>query len=177
MSERDREPFLARWSRRKLDAPAEPASPASAPSAAAEPRPQPTEPATLPALDSLDGLNSDYREFMRSGVDDGIRRDALKKLFTDPHFNKMDGLDTYIEDYSIESPIPEAMLRGLSQARSLFLFEEKEDAKAGEQPETASPPAPPLAAPAALTDAASEDADVRPADPVGDIPLPEQRKD
>jgi hypothetical protein len=131
LSENDREPFLSRWSRRKLEAPGDGPAKASPPAGLPENTPhnvRPAGPAPLPALDSLDGLKSDYQAFMHSGVDEGMRRDALKKLFADPHFNKMDGLDVYIEDYSIESPIPEAMLRGLSQARSLFLFEEKDEA-------------------------------------------------
>jgi hypothetical protein len=131
LSENNREPFLSRWSRRKLEAPADEPAKAVPPAGLPENTPpgvQPAAPAPLPALDSLDGLKSDYKGFMRSGVDEGMRRGALKKLFTDPHFNKMDGLDVYIEDYSIESPIPEAMLRGLNQARSLFLFEERDEA-------------------------------------------------
>ena len=30
----------------------------------------------------------------------------MKKLFSDPHFNVMDGLDTYIDDYGKPDPIP-----------------------------------------------------------------------
>jgi hypothetical protein len=37
----------------------------------------------------------------------------------------MDGLDTYIDDYSKPDPIPEAMLRQLNQAKDLFLFDEE----------------------------------------------------
>ena len=157
MSENDREPFLSRWSRRKLEPPGEQPSPAPAapalPESTAE-NARPAAPASLPALDSLDGLKSDYRGFMHSGVDDGMRRGALKKLFTDPHFNKMDGLDVYIEDYSIESPIPEAMLRGLNQARSLLLFDEKEETAPAN---TAGPG--PAALPAAATGAETQAAD------------------
>ena len=135
MSRSSRESFLARWSRRKREAPAEAASPAVPPPA--EP-----PPATLPALDSLDGLASDYRDFMRAGVDDGVRRSALRKLFADPHFNAMDGLDTYIDDYSIESPMTEAMLRGLNQARGLLLLEDESGATPEGAPLPASPAAP-----------------------------------
>ena len=42
---------------------------------------------------------------------------ALKKLFSDPHFNVMDGLDTYIDDYGKPDPIPPSMLRAHSQNR------------------------------------------------------------
>ena len=30
----------------------------------------------------------------------------MKKLFSDPHFNVMDGLDTYIDDYGKPDPLP-----------------------------------------------------------------------
>jgi hypothetical protein len=33
-----------------------------------------------------------------------VRNAALKKLFTDPHFNVMDGLDVYIDDYGKPDP-------------------------------------------------------------------------
>ena len=42
------------------------------------------------------------------GVDASVKNAALKKLFADPHFNVMDGLDTYIDDYGKPDPIPEA---------------------------------------------------------------------
>jgi Protein of unknown function (DUF3306) len=131
----DAESFLARWSRRKL-APAERPDPVPATRSAVGEHGQPAtadaasphaEPPELPALDSLDGLKSEYQAFMQREVGETTRRNALKKLFSDPHFNIMDGLDTYIDDYSIEDPVPEAMLRGLNQARSLLLFEERDD--------------------------------------------------
>jgi hypothetical protein len=133
------EPFLTRWSRRKLqqDVSGASGSDGNASSAVSQPQARsPVEPPDtttpdLPALDTLDGLKSDYQAFMRPGIADATRRTALKKLFSDPHFNVMDGLDTYIDDYSIEDPIPDLMLRDLNQARSLMLFEEK---KESEQP-------------------------------------------
>ena len=52
----------------------------------------------------------------------------MRKLFSDPHFNVMDGLDTYIDDYGKPDPIPESMLRQLNQSKVLRLFEVEEDA-------------------------------------------------
>jgi hypothetical protein len=52
----------------------------------------------------------------------------MKKLFADPHFNVMDGLDIYIDDYSKSDPIPEAMLRAMTSSKFLKLFDEEEDA-------------------------------------------------
>ena len=58
----------------------------------------------------------------------------MKKLFADPHFNVMDGLDIYIDDYSKPDPIPTPMLRQLASAKFLDLFdeEEKEEAEAAQ---------------------------------------------
>jgi hypothetical protein len=86
----------------------------------------PAAPAPLPDPESLTP-DSDFTMFMRSGVDPQARNAALKRLFSDPHFNQMDGLDVYIDDYGRPDPIPAAMLRRLNQARSLRLFDEDED--------------------------------------------------
>ena len=48
---------------------------------------------------------SDFVAFMQPKVAETVKRAALKKLFRDPRFNVMDGLDVYIDDYSIPSPI------------------------------------------------------------------------
>ena len=96
--------FLARWSRRKLEAGKEPR--------AAEPQ------APLPELPPLDSLTSesDFRPFMDPRVDAALRRAALRKLFSDPSFNVIDAMDIYIEDYTKPDPIPEEMLRRLLRA-------------------------------------------------------------
>ena len=97
------------------------------PAAAAPPAPAaqagPSEPSP--------GGGTEYREFFDPQVDEKLRRNALKGLFKDPHFNVMDGLDTYIDDYSIADPIPEAMLRRLNQAKELFLFDEEKKTAEG----------------------------------------------
>jgi hypothetical protein len=153
-----REGFLARWSRRKAGlAPAqEPPeaaasrAPASAGSTAAAGAP--VEPTTanvpvdkapaaapLPTLDDVAALtrDSDYAPFMRPGVDGSVRNAAMKKLFSDPHFNVMDGLDTYIDDYGKPDPLPLSMLRRLNQSAALGLFRDDPPATpaaAGERP-------------------------------------------
>jgi hypothetical protein len=128
----DKEPFLSRWSRRKLgateDAPA--AVPAAEPAAAAPAvPPAPAAESTAPATAKDRG--SEYRAFFDPEVDEKLRRTALKKLFSEPQFNVMDGLDTYIDDYSIADPIPDAMLRQLNQAKALFLFDDEETTDEG----------------------------------------------
>ena len=167
----DEENFLSRWSKRKLSAKAEAA--ADAPQAPALPA---TEPSASPAAGTElpvpappeNGAKPEYREFFDPQVDEALRRTALRKLFSDPHFNVMDGLDTYIDDYSKPDPIPEAMLRQLNQAKNLFLFddEEKERARNGDElpagdgktpvapPASAASPQAELAAPTGATSAA-----------------------
>ncbi len=127
-----KEPFLSRWSRRKLETKEEVpagASPAAQLTAAdpAAPLPQATRP---PEAETAERGGAEYKEFFDPQVDEKLRRTALKKLFGDPHFNVMDGLDTYIDDYSKPDPVPEAMLRQLNQAKDLFLFDDKKQAGA-----------------------------------------------
>ena len=57
---------------------------------------------------------------MQPGVDESVKRGALKKLFSDPRFNVMDGLDVYIDDYSKPDPIDPAIVRTLAHARYIF---------------------------------------------------------
>lgn len=132
--------FLSRWSRRKVQVrqgapvaevppmPAVAASPVApvapvpvAPAPVAVP-PPPAQPA--PTLAEVAQLTpaSDFTRFVARGVDPSVKNAALKTLFTDPHFNVMDGLDTYIEDYGLPDPIPLAMLRQMTQSKVLGLF-------------------------------------------------------
>ncbi len=73
----------------------------------------------LPSLESLT-IDSDYSPFMQPGVDEDVKRSALRKLLRHPRFNVMDGLDVYIDDYSIPSPMEPALVRTLMQARYIF---------------------------------------------------------
>ena len=77
---------------------------------------------TVPALPAIESLTmeSDYAQFFQPKVPEPLRRAAVKKLFADPHFNLMDGLDTYIDDYSKPDPIPPAMLARLLHARDII---------------------------------------------------------
>lgn len=172
--------FLSRWSRRKIEAraaeqaPADPAertadtsagvsgaAPVDAPVAREANVPGSRQPPQLPDPETLHGLESDYRGFLRPEVDDTLRRTALKRLFADPHFNVMDGLDIYIDDYSKPDPIPSAMLRSLNQARGLRLFEDEEEqettADAAAQQGCAEGEAPPAVPEASVNDSTSTD--------------------
>ena len=85
--------------------------------------------ASLPTLDDVQALTpaSDFQPFMQRGVGAEIRNAAMKKLFADPHFNVMDGLDIYIDDYSQPDPLPAAMLRQMTSAQFLNLFDEESE--------------------------------------------------
>jgi hypothetical protein len=76
----------------------------------------------LPTMEDVATLDSgsDFSAFVARGVDQAVRRGALKKLFADPHFNTMDRLDVYIDDYTGASPVSEAMLASLNHAKSAF---------------------------------------------------------
>jgi len=84
-------------------------------------------PATpAPSLDDVQSLTpeSDYAPFMARGVTPDVKNAAMKKLFTDPHFNVMDRMDVYIDDYGQSDPIPLAMLRQMNGAKFLNLFDD-----------------------------------------------------
>ncbi len=83
----------------------------------------------LPTLDDvkeLNALTSDFKPFVARGVAPEVKNAAMKKLFTDPHFNVMDGMDVYIDDYSVSTPIPESILRQMTSAKFLGLFDDDE---------------------------------------------------
>jgi hypothetical protein len=101
--------------------PPQPLSQSNAPVEPVEPVEQPK--VELPNIGDLTA-ESDFTPFMQSGVDAADRNAALKKLFTDPHYNQMDGLDIYIDDYSKPDPIPAEMLKRLMASKFLGLYEE-----------------------------------------------------
>ena len=99
-----KEAFLDRWSRLKQETKDQPPA-EQAPDNELDPK------APAPALPPVEELTieSDFRGFFHPKVGEDVRRAALKKLFSDPHFNVMDGLDVYIDDYSKTEPIPPAI--------------------------------------------------------------------
>ena len=150
--------FLGRWARRKNDAlqgkpleePALVVPPVPVPlpadvalgstnavvagqeTPASEAAPEPLRELSLDDAKLLT-KDSDFKPFMASNVGPEVRNAAMKKLFADPHFNVMDGLDIYIDDYSISEPIPEAMLRQMTSAKFLKLFDDEEEDEGGEK--------------------------------------------
>jgi hypothetical protein len=111
--------FFSRWSRGKAATPAEPDASAAPSSAVPPPPATDLPPPTLEDVAAL-GHDADFTRFVKPGVDETVRRSAMKKLFTDPHFNVMDGLDIYIGDYNTFEPLPPAMLAMLLHAKPLL---------------------------------------------------------
>lgn len=162
------ENFLSRWSRRKVEARSDAPAPAAAlpPEKPALPLTGEVTPATAPAekspLPAVESLTpeSDFAPFMDPEVDGGVRRQALKTLFSDPRFNVMDMMDVYVDDYSKPDPLPESWLAKMDSVswlgdkggrdreeaeRRRALAQEVAEAgegEAGKVPEEATQPAP-----------------------------------
>ena len=129
---REQEPFVERWSRRKLEqAEEKPAPPQKA---------EPAAPAApLPAVETLTP-ESDFKPFMAANVDGATRRAALKKLFADAHFNVPDSFEAYSGDWTGGEKIPLEMLKTLNHAQKLLFEEVEKTAKAPvEKPEVSQP--------------------------------------
>jgi hypothetical protein len=148
--------FLSRWSQRKQalregKSLAEPAPPVKLPEAekfkqnqalpviapahnatdsiapeSTAPEPEVKPPA--PTLEDTRSLTpqSDFKPFMRADVSPEVKNAAMKQLFKDPHFNTMDMMDIYVDDYSKPDPLPPEMLRKMAVTRFLGFWDEEE---------------------------------------------------
>lgn len=137
--------FLGRWSRRKQDVregnpvdeppapvPAPVSTPATQPPAVAVRDAAPeAEAPPLPTLSDAQALTpaSDFTPFVGRAVSPEVRNLAMKKLFADPHFNVMDGLDIYVGDYTQPDPLPAGMLRKIASAHALGFFDHEKPAQ------------------------------------------------
>lgn len=144
--------FFSRWSRRKAEArqeapvvtgtpplvEVETPRPAAIAATASQVEPDKPPPTLEDALTLTPA--SDFTRFVAPDVTPEVKSAALKKLFADPHFNLMDGLDTYIDDYNKPDPLPDTWLRQMVQSQLLGLFADEEK-KPETQPEPASAPA------------------------------------
>ena len=190
--------FLGRWSRRKAGLEPEGldgATPELKPKVTPTPAPQdkktienaatPAEeealPPTLEDAESIDRFAPDFSAFMKPNVDPAVQQAAMKKLFSDPHFNIMDRLDIYIDDYSIPDPIPMEMLKRMVQSESLGLFRKFEDGPgakvlAESEEEKAGEPEPTAAAepdPAEIADASAGNVTMPQDEAEVDVPNPD----
>ncbi len=157
----DDDNFFSRWSRRKAQVrtgqplPTEPPAPvppvavtrAGVPLASAAPpatqppanapqaQPAPEKPPAL-TLDDVAQLTreADFSPFVGRQVPAEVRNAAMKKLFTDPHYNVMDGLDIYIDDYSQPSPLSAAMMAKMVGAQFLKLVDDPNEVKPAATP-------------------------------------------
>ena len=151
--------FLNRWSKKKLGA-----EPELSPSELAEKQspaqdskaskvPASSEPAADKKLEPVAGAaqaqeaaptledvlkltqDSDFSAYVKPGIDPQVQQAAMQKLFSDPRYNIMDGLDIYIDDYSKPDPIPLDMLKKMNQSKMLGLFKTAEEKLADEEDE------------------------------------------
>ena len=84
----------------------------------------------MPTLEDVLKLtkDSDYSAYVKPGIDPDVQQAALQKLFSDPRYNVMDGLDIYIDDYSKPDPLPTGMLERMVQSDMLNLLRKKSEA-------------------------------------------------
>jgi hypothetical protein len=146
MATNDDDNFFSRWSRRKVQVRTGeplPPEPAPAPVVVAAPMavvapvvaaPAIEEPPAAPPALTLDDVaqltpESDYSAFVAKSVSPDVRNAAVKKLFTDPHYNIMDGLDIYIDDYSKPSPLSAADMAKMVGAQFLKLVDDPNEPK------------------------------------------------
>ena len=112
----ENETFLGRWSRLKREERSEEQKLAEKPETQAPP---------LPPADQLTP-ESDFTGFMHPKVEDALRRVALKKLFSDPHFNTPDPFEPFSGDWTNAEPISEELMKTLNQARTHLFGDEKQ---------------------------------------------------
>jgi hypothetical protein len=139
--------FLNRWSRLKAGEQVEPEK-----TSTDQPKQELTNPseakqdlsdakeaipsATLDDVEKIDRFAPDFSSFMKPDVDPAVQQAAMKKMFSDPHFNVMDGLDIYIDDYSKPDPIPMEMLKRMVQSDMLNIFRKGDEKAPGAQTST-----------------------------------------
>lgn len=166
--------FLGRWSQRKHAVRAGQSVPEPHPPVSVAPL-KPTEaalaltpdaeaPPPAPTLDDVGALTqeSSFARFVGRDVPADVRNAAMKKLFTDPHYNVMDRLDIYIDDYSQPSPLPLAMLQKMDSAQFLNLLDEPEAGTVVHQPNLSIPSvSPPERLAAASTENHHDNIDLR----------------
>ena len=134
--------FLGRWSARKVAVKegkpiADITTPAPQAMAVLPSRTAQTTEAVGKGLQELPALTledvaaltptSDFSTFVAKGVDSVVKNAAMKRLFADPHYNIMDGLDIYIGDYSTHAPMPQSVIHEITKDGFLNMFQKEEN--------------------------------------------------
>lgn len=120
------ERFIGRWSRLKQKRRRREPGPGDVPKdESARPEPADAQPATgeeetaaldLPDIETLD-KDSDFTVFMKEGVPEALKRQALRKLWrSDPVFAVIDGLDDYDDDYRTAFVVAENLAKRLKKS-------------------------------------------------------------
>jgi hypothetical protein len=129
--------FFSRWAKpaaapearspQPAPTPTDPGQPADPVSAAQSP----VTPAQPPTLEQARQLTpqDDFRAFVQPDVAPEVRNTALRQLFSDPHFNVMDGLDIYIDDYNTPDPLPEGYLARMVSAQAMRLLKSETESE------------------------------------------------
>ena len=123
------ETFLGRWSRLKRE---ERSEEKKLPEKAESDAPP------LPPADQLTP-ESDFTGFMHPKVEDALRRVALKKLFSDPHFNTPDPFEPFSGDWTVAEPISDELMKTLNQARTHLFDNENKTAEQEQRPAEEAP--------------------------------------
>ena len=152
--------FFSRWAKKpdggETPARADPTL-ASGQSVAPTPPMSQTGPAEPPTVEQARQLTpeDDFRAFVQPRVSPEVRNTALRQLFSDPHFNVMDGLDIYIDDYSKPDPLAVGDLARMASAHALRLLKSEPDVADAAPLTRGAAPAEPN------TETPSDDADLR----------------
>ena len=120
------EKFIGRWSRLKQKRRRREPGPGDVPKdESARPEPADAQPAAaeeetaaldLPDIETLD-KDSDFTVFMKEGVPEALKRQALRKLWrSDPVFAVIDGLDDYDDDYRTAFVVAENLAKKLKKS-------------------------------------------------------------
>lgn len=129
--------FIARWSKRKIDArdevevrpdgePTPKPETAEGEAQALDAAQQSEMVAKLPDIDSLEE-SSDFAQFMQKGVPQAIRRAALSKLWRlNPVFANLDGLNDYDEDFTSVADVVKKITTHFQVGKGLRANQEKE---------------------------------------------------
>jgi len=125
------------------------------------------EPEELPDPATL-SFDDDFARYLGAQVPAGLKRAAMAKLFAEPCFNQMDGLDVYIEDYNLVPNLPAEELDLLTHAKEVL---NPAAMAASEAPQAGAPsPATESQAPIAATQLPAEPTTVPRTGPPMDIP-------